>query len=123
MKEPALNVYKKPLETCSLDPLTGSFRDGCCNTGIFEAGTHTVCAIVTEEFLEFSKSRGNDLTRDYPQYNFKGLKAGDRWCLCVSRWMEAHKAGVAPKINLKATHLKTLDYVARETLETYHTNN
>ncbi len=123
MQEPALNVYKQPLETCSLNPMTGSFRDGCCNTGFYDAGTHTVCAIVTEEFLQFSKSRGNDLTRDYPQYNFKGLKAGDRWCLCVSRWMEAHKAGVAPKINLKATHLKTLDYVDLQTLETYHTNN
>ncbi len=123
MKEPALNVFKQPLETCSLDPMTGSFRDGCCNTGIFDAGTHTVCAIVTDKFLQFSKSRGNDLTRDYPQYNFKGLKAGDYWCLCVSRWIEAHKAGVAPKINLNATHLKTLDYVDLETLETYHYNN
>ena len=123
MKEPALNIYKQPLETCSINPMTGSFRDGCCNTGFYDTGTHTVCAIVTEEFLQFSKSRGNDLTRDYPQYNFKGLKAGDRWCLCVSRWIEAHKAGVAPKIDLKATHLKTLDYVNLETLEIYHTNN
>ena len=119
MKDSSLNVFKKPLEPCSLDPLTGSFRDGCCNTGILDTGTHNVCAKVTDEFLAYTKSKGNDLTRDYPEYGFKGLKAGDQWCLCVSRWMEAYKAGVAPPIRLNATHLKTLNYVDLEILKHY----
>ena len=114
-----LNLFGKKLETCSINPLTGAYRNGCCETGPNDIGTHTVCAIVTDEFLEFSKKMGNDLTIDYPQYNFKGLKEGDKWCLCVSRWIEAHKAGCAPKVILEATNLKTLDYVSFETLLEY----
>ena len=114
-----LNLFGKKLETCSTKPLTGAYRNGCCETGPNDIGTHTVCAIVTDEFLEFSKKMGNDLTKDYPQYNFKGLKDGDKWCLCVSRWIEAHNAGCAPKIILEATNLKTLDYVSFETLLEY----
>tara|TARA_B100000401_G_scaffold96675_1_gene62089 strand:+ start:2104 stop:2463 length:360 start_codon:yes stop_codon:yes gene_type:complete len=114
-----LNLFGKKLETCSANPLTGAYRNGCCETGPNDIGTHTVCAIVTDEFLEFSKKMGNDLTKDYPQYNFKGLKDGDKWCLCVSRWIEAHNAGCAPKIILEATNLKTLDYVSFETLLEY----
>ena len=114
-----LNLFGKKLETCSTKPLTGAYRNGCCETGPNDIGTHTVCAIVTDEFLEFSKKMGNDLTKDYPQYNFKGLKDGDKWCLCVSRWIEAHNAGFAPKIILEATNLKTLDYVSFETLLEY----
>ena len=114
-----LNLFGKKLETCSANPLTGAYRNGCCETGPNDIGTHTVCAILTDEFLEFSKKMGNDLTKDYPQYNFKGLKDGDKWCLCVSRWIEAHNAGCAPKIILEATNLKTLDYVSFETLLEY----
>ena len=114
-----LNLYNKKLETCSTNPLTGAYRNGCCETGPNDIGTHTVCAIVTDELLEFSKKMGNDLTIDYPQYNFKGLKEGDKWCLCVSRWIEAHKAGGAHKVILEATNLKTLDYVSFETLLEY----
>ena len=114
-----LNLFGKKLETCGTKPLTGAYRNGCCETGPNDIGTHTVCAIVTDEFLEFSKKMGNDLTKDYPQYNFKGLKGGDKWCLCVSRWIEAHNAGCAPKIILEATNLKTLDYVSFETLLEY----
>ena len=114
-----LNLFGKKLEACSTSPLTGAYRNGCCETGPNDIGTHTVCAIVTDEFLEFSKKMGNDLTKDYPQYNFKGLKDGDKWCLCVSRWIEAHNAGCAPKIILEATNLKTLDYVSFETLLEY----
>ena len=114
-----LNLFGKKLEACSTNPLTGAYRNGCCETGPNDIGTHTVCAIVTDEFLEFSKKMGNDLTKDYPQYNFKGLKNGDKWCLCISRWIEAHNAGCAPKIILEATNLKTLDYVSFETLLEY----
>ena len=114
-----LNLYNKKLETCSTNPLTGAYRNGCCETGPNDIGTHTVCAIMSDEFLEFSKEMGNDLTIDYPRYNFKGLKPGDKWCLCVSRWIEAHKAGYAPRIILEATNLKTLDYVSFETLLEY----
>ena len=119
MKEKSLNVYGKPLQICGNEPITGAFRDGCCNTGPGDIGTHTVCAIVSDEFLEFSKSRGNDLTRDYPEYNFKGLKDGDRWCLCASRWVEAYEVGLAPKIILEATHIKTLDFISLQIMKNY----
>ena len=108
----SLNVFNEPLIICGTSPMTGAYRDGCCNTGSNDRGTHTVCAVVTDAFLQFSKSRGNDLTMDYPPTNFKGLVAGDKWCLCVSRWVEAYKAGVAPPIILKATHIKTLEYIS-----------
>jgi uncharacterized protein (DUF2237 family) len=112
----SFNVFGERLVVCGTDPMTGVYRDGCCNTGMNDRGTHTVCAVVTDEFLQFSKSRGNDLTQDYPPANFKGLVAGDKWCLCVSRWVEAYQAGVAPPVILEATHMKTLDYVSLEVL-------
>ena len=115
----SLNVYKKPLKICGTNPLTGAYRDGCCNTGIDDIGTHTVCAVVTNSFLNFSKSMGNDLTKDNPLYNFKGLKEGDMWCLCVSRWIEAYKENVAPPIILESTHIKTLEYISIEILEKF----
>ena len=115
----SLNVYKKPLKICGTNPLTGAYRDGCCNTGIDDIGTHTVCAVVTNSFLNFSKSMGNDLTIDNPLYNFKGLKEGDKWCLCVSRWIEAYKENVAPPIILESTHIKTLEYISIEILEKF----
>ena len=111
-----LNVFGKDLELCSSAPMTGAYRTGCCETGPDDIGTHTVCAIVTDKFLEFSKKRGNDLTKDIPYYNFKGLKDGDKWCLCVSRWIEAEKANKAPKLILEATHEKTLEYTSLDVL-------
>ena len=117
MKEESLNVYDKPLEICGLNPITGAFRNGCCDTGPGDIGTHTVCAIVDSKFLEFSKSRGNELTIDYPEYNFKGLKDGDRWCLCASRWVEAYEVGLAPKVVLESTHKKTLEFISIQILE------
>ena len=115
----SINVFGERLVVCGTDPMTGVYRDGCCNTGMNDRGTHTVCAVVTDEFLQFSKSRGNDLTQDYPPANFKGLVAGDKWCLCVSRWVEAYQAGVAPPVILEATHMKTLDYVSLEVLNNF----
>ena len=115
----SFNVFGERLVVCGTDPMTGVYRDGCCNTGMNDRGTHTVCAVVTDEFLQFSKSRGNDLTQDYPPANFKGLVAGDKWCLCVSRWVEAYQAGVAPPVILEATHMKTLDYVSLEVLNNF----
>jgi uncharacterized protein (DUF2237 family) len=102
-KEPK-NVLGDRLEVCSLSPMTGFFRDGCCDTSRQDVGNHTVCAVVTAEFLEFSKSRGNDLSTPIPQFGFAGLKAGDRWCLCAPRWQEALDAGRAPRVVLRATH-------------------
>ena len=119
MKADSFNVFGEALLVCGTTPMTGAYRNGCCDTGPFDAGTHTVCAVVKDEFLQFSKSKGNDLTRAYPQYNFPGLVAGDYWCLCVSRWLEAYRAGIAPKINLAATHQKTLDYVSLEVMTTF----
>lgn len=118
----ALNVLGLPLKLCCNDPLTGYERDGFCHTGAHDRGKHTVCAIMTEDFLNFTKSRGNDLSTPYPQYNFPGLKAGDRWCLCALRWAEAEKAGHAPLVDLEATHQKTLEYVPLKTLKSYSKN-
>ncbi len=123
MKAKSLNVFGKPLLVCGTDPMTGAYRNGCCDTGPYDAGTHTVCAVVTDDFLLFSKSKGNDLTRAYPQYNFPGLVAGDSWCLCVSRWLEAYRAGVAPPVILEACHLNTLDYVSLAVLTTFAAND
>ena len=114
-----LNVFGNDLELCCLKPVTGAYRDGFCNTGNNDIGTHTVCAIVTDEFLLFSKKRGNDLTIDIPTYNFKGLKAGDKWCLCALRWLEAYNNGCAPKILLESTNIRTLDFVSLEKLLEY----
>ena len=104
----ALNVLGQPLEPCGLDPLTGFYRDGCCNTGYDDPGMHVVCVRVTREFLAFSRQRGNDLTTPDPHAGFPGLRAGDRWCLCAGRWQEALNAGVAPPVVLAATHEGTL---------------
>ena len=100
----ARNVLGEALDVCSIAPMTGFFRDGCCNTGREDVGSHTVCAVMTAEFLEFSKSRGNDLSTPMPEFGFPGLKPGDRWCLCAPRWQEAFEAGQAPRVVLRATH-------------------
>jgi uncharacterized protein len=106
----ARNVLGGPLGSCSDEPKTGYFRDGCCNTSAQDAGSHTVCAVMTAEFLAFSKARGNDLSTPMPEFGFPGLKSGDRWCLCAPRWQEAFVAGSAPKIVLGATHEGALEY-------------
>ena len=98
------NVLGEPLEICSINPMTGFYRDGCCNTGREDIGSHTVCTVVTSAFLEFSKSRGNDLSTPVPEFGFPGLKPGDRWCLCAPRWQEALEAEKAPRVVLRATH-------------------
>lgn len=110
------NVLGTALVACCFEPQTGFYRDGFCNTGPMDTGTHTVCAIMTEDFLEFSLSQGNDLITAIPHYNFPGLKPGDKWCLCASRWKQAFLAGVAPTVILEATHEKTLDIVSFESL-------
>ena len=115
----ALNVYGDKLEMCCLDPVTGYYRNGQCLTDASDYGTHIVCARVTKEFLIYSKLKGNDLITPKPAFNFPGLKPGDHWCLCISRWFEAHKAGVAPPINLRATNIKALEYVPLAILESY----
>ena len=111
-EQAALNVLGQPLLPCSLDPLTGFFRDGCCNTGYDDTGIHTVCVRVSAQFLAFSKSRGNDLSTPSPEHGFAGLKPGDQWCLCAGRWKEALDAGAAPPVVLAATHEETLAVVA-----------
>ena len=100
----SVNLLGGELELCSLDPMTGFLRNGCCDAHVQDTGAHTVCAVMTAEFLEFSKARGNDLSTPRPEYGFAGLKAGDRWCLCASRWREAYEAGAAPRVVLRATH-------------------
>jgi uncharacterized protein len=117
MTHAGLNVLGEPLVPCSYDPLTGYFRDGCCNTSQEDTGTHVVCAKVTQAFLEFSLARGNDLMTPRPEYRFAGLKAGDRWCLCALRWREAFQAGVAPGVVLECTHAKALEYVSLAELQ------
>lgn len=112
----AKNVMGRPLATCGLDPITGYFRDGCCNTDVNDHGVHTVCARVTAEFLAFSKARGNDLSTPRPELGFAGLRPGDAWCLCAARWKEAFEAGAAPHVVLEATHARTLDVVPLEVL-------
>ncbi len=104
------NIFGEPLETCCSSPMTGYFRDGLCRTVSQDTGTHTVCAVMTDEFLIFSAAKGNDLITPIPFYQFPGLKAGDKWCLCVTRWLQAERSGKAPKLILEATHEKTLDY-------------
>ena len=109
---PAKNVLGTELKPCGTDPMTGFFRDGCCNTSSDDQGVHTVCAEMSEDFLHFSKEAGNDLSTPRPEYGFAGLKPGDRWCLCAARWAEAADAGMAPRVVLEATHARTLDVVA-----------
>jgi uncharacterized protein (DUF2237 family) len=109
-RRPSLNVLGGILENCSISPMTGFFRNGCCDTGPGDFGSHTVCAVMTDAFLTFSKRAGNDLSTPMPDFGFPGLKDGDRWCLCAPRWQEALKAGAAPRIVLRATHQGALDY-------------
>ncbi|MDX2102477.1 MAG: DUF2237 domain-containing protein [Alphaproteobacteria bacterium] len=111
-----LNVLGGPLEPCSLDPLTGFYRTGCCETGADDRGLHVVCAVMTANFLAFSRRRGNDLSTPMPQYRFPGLVPGDRWCLCAMRWQEAFEAGVAPPVVLSATHHRALTVVRLQDL-------
>lgn len=115
-KLPELNVLGAPLEPCSTDPVTGFFRDGHCNTCAEDHGNHTVCAVMTDEFLAYSKYFGNDLSTPRPEYRFPGLKAGDRWCLCAVRFLQAHAEGVAPRIHLAATHQRALEIISMEIL-------
>ncbi len=114
--EPSLNVLEQPLVPCSHDPLTGWFRDGCCNTDDRDRGAHTVCCILTEDFLVYLKTQGNDLITAAPQYNFPGLKPGDKWCVCAGSWNQAYDAGVACQVVLESTHKRTLDIVPLERL-------
>ncbi len=123
MREPSVNVLGGRLEECSRDPLTGFFRDGCCNTGPQDRGLHTVCAEMTAEFLALSKYLGNDLSTPRPEYGFAGLKPGDQWCLCANRFLQAHEEGAAPRIRLKATHVNTLYVVPLEVLRQYATDD
>lgn len=118
-KEVDLNVLGEVLQTCSLRPRTGYTRSGACETGENDLGSHTVCAQVTAEFLEYSRSRGNDLITPRLEWDFPGLKPGDRWCLCAARWLEAHRAGVAPPVVLRATHQRALDTVSLELLKAH----
>jgi uncharacterized protein (DUF2237 family) len=117
MSQNALNVLGTPLVPCSYDPLTGYYRDGCCNTDAHDRGSHVVCAKVTQAFLDFSMSQGNDLVTSRPEYRFAGLKAGDRWCLCAMRWLEAWEAGLAPPVFLNCTHERALSFVSLTQLQ------
>lgn len=115
----AANVLGDELQPCSTDPLTGFYRDGCCNTGGEDVGVHTVCAVMTEEFLRFSASVGNDLSTPQPVYGFAGLEPGDQWCLCAPRWQEALEQGMAPPVVLASTHMATLEYVSLDDLRAH----
>ena len=120
VKEKARNILGTELELCCTDPMTGFFRDGYCTASRMDAGAHVVCAVVTDEFLEFTQSRGNDLSTPQPDYQFPGLKAGDCWCLCALRWKEAYEAGVAPPIKPEATHERTLEFLDKAILEEHY---
>ena len=113
------NVFGEPLEACSINPMTGFYRDGCCDTGQEDVGSHTVCVVTTSEFLDFSKSRGNDLSTPVPEFGFPGVKPGDRWCLCAPRWQEAFKAGHAPRVVLRATHEEALAHCSLADLKRF----
>lgn len=112
-----LNVLGGPLLTCSDEPVTGFFRDGCCNTSEDDFGSHTICVVLTEEFLAYSKAAGNDLSTPRPEFDFPGLKAGQRWCLCAARWVEAYRVGKAPKVSLNSTNQAALEIVPLELLK------
>ena len=118
-RRPSINVLGGPLRPCSTEPLTGFYRDACCNTGEEDRGQHTVCVVMTQEFLTFSRAAGNDLSTPLPGYGFPGLKPGDRWCLCAARFLQAHQEHAAPNVQLDATHLRTLDVVPLEVLQRY----
>ena len=119
---PSRNVLGAPLETCSTRPLTGFYRNGCCDSGPSDGGVHTVCAVMTAEFLAFSKYLGNDLSTPRPAFGFAGLKPGDNWCLCAGRFLQAHAEGVAPQVRLAATHQRTMDFVPMDILHLYATD-
>ena len=116
---PSVNVFGNELQDCSKDPLTGWYRDGCCNTDSNDRGLHVVCCIVTEGFLNFAKSKGNDLITPAPQYSFQGLKKGDHWCICLERWKEALHDGLAPKVVLESTNIEVLNYLSLQELQKY----
>ncbi|MGA7326895.1 MAG: DUF2237 domain-containing protein [Rhodomicrobium sp.] len=118
-RRPQKNVFGEPIGPCSESPLTGFFRDGCCNTSPQDFGSHTVCAIMTDDFLAFSKRAGNDLSTPAPEYGFPGLKSGDRWCLCAARWQQAFEASMAPRVVLGATNEKALEILALQDLKRF----
>jgi uncharacterized protein (DUF2237 family) len=118
-KDPSVNVLGGKLESCSTAPVTGFFRNGCCDTGQEDRGQHTVCALMTAEFLAMSKYLGNDLSTPRPEFGFEGLKAGDQWCLCAGRFLQAHEEGAAPLVKLSATHLRALEVVPLDVLQLY----
>ncbi len=118
-RRPSRNVLGQTLQPCSLDPVTGFYRNGCCDTTAEDIGSHTVCIVATEDFLAFSKARGNDLSTPAPEYGFPGLRPGDRWCLCAPRWQEAFEAGKMPRVVLQATHEGALDYCDLADLKRY----
>jgi|TARA_R100000908_G_C3634615_1_gene73791 uncharacterized protein (DUF2237 family) len=117
--DPSVNVLGEALQSCSTEPMTGFFRDGACNTCVEDAGSHTVCALMTAEFLAFSKYVGNDLSTPRPEFGFAGLDPGDHWCLCAARFLQAHDEGCAPQVNLAATHQKALEIVPLEVLRAH----
>ena len=121
-KKEVLNIFGDTIEACCHDPVTGYFRDGFCNTDEHDFGSHVVCAEITEDFLVFSKSQGNDLSTPRPELAFPGLKEGDRWCLCALRWKEAYDAGVAPRVFLESCHHQALSFVTKEQLEEFAVN-
>ena len=121
-KDPSFNVLGSVLAECSVDPMTGFFRNGACDTCAADQGSHTVCAVMTDEFLAFSKYVGNDLSTPRPEYGFAGLKAGDGWCLCASRFLQAHEEGCAPQVNLHATHVRALEIVSIDILRDHATD-
>jgi uncharacterized protein (DUF2237 family) len=117
IKDESINVLGGELKPCSVSPLTGFFRDGCCNTCTQDVGSHTICVEVTQDFLEYSRFVGNDLSTPHPQFEFPGLKEGDRWCLCAARWLEAQEKGMAPRVFLNSTHVRALEIIPLNLLE------
>lgn len=115
----SLNVLGEPLEACGTDPVTGFYRDGCCNTSDEDFGSHTVCVEVSQKFLEYTRFRGNDLSTQMPDFGFPGLQSGDRWCLCAKRWLEAAEDGMAPRVLLRSTHKRALEIVTLEKLKEF----
>ena len=115
----SVNVLGEPLKPCSLDPITGFFRNGCCDTNVEDRGSHTVCVVMTSAFLAFSKAAGNDLSTPRPEFGFKGLKPGDQWCLCAARWAEAYDNDAAPRVRLEATHIRALDVIPLDALRSH----
>ena len=115
----SFNVLGEKLEVCGMDPVTGFYRDGVCNTCKDDFGSHTVCIETSQEFLDYTKSQGNDLSTPLPAYGFEGLQPGDNWCVCAGRWLEAEKRGMAPRLNLQSTHIRTLEIIPMELLKKY----